>query len=518
MNASTLQAAFVVGAASGGPFNTPVPGTVTYDATNDIATFTPTGGVFPPNVQIFVAVSGAVSMSGLPMAQEYDFSFTTGAGPDTTPPVVLSTNPAAGATSVGTNQTIVATFDKGMDSTTLTGATFVVTGPGATMVGGTVTYSTIGSTATFTPSSVLLIDTTYTATITTGVKDLAGNALANNFVWTFMTGAGTDSTAPTVTSTNPALAAPSVGIDASVNATFSKAMNSSTLNAATFTVTGPGATVVSGKVSYDVADNIVTFTPTSALAASTTFTATITTGALDLAGNALASNFVWTFTTGTTATGLLPVDLGAAAGFEVFAQATVTNTGFTVVNGDLGLTPNTITSVTGFPPGIVNGTIYTAGDPQATAALSSLNAAYLDAAGRSLPASVNENLAGLTVFPGLYKNAAGSFEITGGTLTLDAQGDPDAIWIFQMASTLTLTTPNCNVILANGAQASNIFWQVGSSATVGVGCVLEGSILADTSITLATGATVNGRSLAGAVVSSGAVTMDSNKASLPACN
>jgi hypothetical protein len=231
----------------------------------------------------------------------------------------------------------------------------------------------------------------------------------------------------------------------------------------------------------------------------------------------MGADFQWTFGTGTTS-GLLPIDLGAATNFAVLAEATVTNvvSAGTVVNGDLGLTPGS--SVTGFPPGIVNGTIQI-DNPPAVAALASLMTAYNTAVGLSGPTIIAENLAGQTLFPGLYESSANSFEITGGNLILDAQGDPNAVWVFQMpASTLTLTNPSCNVVLSNGAQASNIFWQVGSSATIGAGCVLEGNILADTSITLVAGATVNGRALAGAVAPSGAVTMDSNKASLPACN
>ena len=149
---------------------------------------------------------------------------------------------------------------------------------------GTVTYSTVGNTATFTPTTVLTASILYTATITTGVTDLSGNALANTYTWTFTTGVSTDTTAPTVTSTMPALNATLVGIDASANATFSKPMNSSTLNTATFTLTGPGLTVVDGKVSYDVPDRIATFTPLAPLAPSTAFTATITTAAQDLSG------------------------------------------------------------------------------------------------------------------------------------------------------------------------------------------------------------------------------------------
>src|SRR5580704_8575314 len=120
-----------------------------------------------------------------------------------------------------------------------------------------------------------------------------------------------------------------------------------------------------------------------------------------------------------------------------------------------------------------------------------------------------KNLAGQVLTPGLYTSASTSFQITGGNLTLDAQGDANAVWIFQMpASTHTLTAPTCNVILINGAQFSNVFWQVGSSATIGAGCVLEGNILADTSITLVAGATLHGRALGGAVANTGAVTID----------
>ena len=280
-----------------GPGLTPVPGSVTYDTTNDSATFAPTGGTFATGTTFTATVStGALSMALLPLANSYVWTFTTGAGPDTTKPLVSSTNPVDTAPGVSTNQKIVVTFDKVMDSATITGTTFTLTGPGVTPVIGNVTYSTIGNTATFTPSSTLATSILYTATITTGVADLAGNTLASNFVWTFTTGLTTDTTPPTVTLMNPANLAGSVGTDASVNATFDKAMDASTLNPVTFTVTGPGATVVVGKVSYDVTDKIATFTPTSPLATSTTFTATIT-GAFDLEGNALATT-TWTFTTG----------------------------------------------------------------------------------------------------------------------------------------------------------------------------------------------------------------------------
>ncbi|MGA9725236.1 MAG: Ig-like domain-containing protein [Candidatus Binatus sp.] len=492
-----------------GPMDTPIAGTVSYDAANNVAIFAVTGS-YPAGLQFTATITTAAESVGLlPLASNYVWTFTTGAGPDTTPPLVSSTNPVASATSVGTNQKIVAAFDKGMDSTTVNGTTFTVletVGIIQVPVPGVVTYSTIGDTATFTPSSVLDPSATFTATITTGVTDLSGNSLANNFMWTFMTGTTTDTTAPTVTSTNPLALASSVGTDASVSATFSEAMDSSTLNSATFTVTGPGATVVAGKVSYDVPDQIVTFTPTSPLAASTLFTATLTSGVLDLSGNALANTF-WTFTTGNMTTGQSPVDLGSASAYAVLAATTVTAPGAIVVNGDLGLWPGT--SVTGFPPATVNGTT-NIDNPAAAAAQADLLTAF-DYLMNTVPpgATVAGNIGGTTPPPGVY-TAASTLAVTSGNLTLDAQGDPNAVWIFQIGTALDVTT---QVILANGAQASNVFWEVGSSATIDVGAVMQGNILALTSVTTNLGATLNGRALA----LNGAVTAGGSGASLPGC-
>jgi Ice-binding-like/Bacterial Ig-like domain len=500
MDASTIiMANFTVVA----PGPTPIAGTVDYDATNHIALFKPDASFAANTTFTATITTGAMSAAGVPLAADFVWTFTTGSSLDTTAPTVTFTNPADLATGVGTNQKISATFSEGMDSTTLTGTTFTLTGPGLTPVSGTVTYATIGATATFTPDSPLATGVLYTATITNGALDLALNPLAvAAYTWTFTTGAGPDVVAPTVTSMSPGSGASSVAINAGVNATFSKAMDPATLNPATFTLVGPGPTSIAGKITYDVNNQIVTFTPTSALATVATYTATITTGAMDLQGNALAADVSWSFTTGSSA-GLSSIDLGAGTGFVIFAEASVTNTGTNVISGDLGLTPNTLTSLVGFPPGIVNGTIYTDTDPPATAALSALSAAYLDASPATLPGAtvIAENLAGLSEPPGLYTSLATTFEITGGDLTLDAQGDTNAVWIFQMPSVadgLTLTNPTCNVILANGAQAANVFWWTPGSVTIGGGCAMKGNILAGTSISFAsTGATLDGRALAG---------------------
>ena len=213
---------------------------------------------------------------------------------------------------------------------------------------------------------------------------------------------------------------------------------------------------------------------------------------------------------GGIAGGQSPVPLGSTSTFAILAASTVTNTGASVVNGDIGVSPGT--TVTGFPPGTLNGTFHL-GDPAAAQAQLDLTAAYDDAAGRTTGAvAVVGNLGGQTLTPGLY-NSTSSLEISSGDLTLDAQGDPSGVFIFQMASTL-ITTTGRQVILAGGAQATNVYWQVGSSATLGTSSVFKGNILALASITAATGAGVDGRLLA----RTGGVSLDGNVVTVPEDN
>ncbi|MBN1288420.1 MAG: DUF3494 domain-containing protein [Actinobacteria bacterium] len=208
---------------------------------------------------------------------------------------------------------------------------------------------------------------------------------------------------------------------------------------------------------------------------------------------------------GTPATSLAapqpPVNLGTASSYTLLAGSTITSTGPTTINGDVGVHPgNTFTK--GVPPATVNGEIHL-GDAVAAQAKADLVTAYNDAAGRTPVVTVATQLGGTTRTPGVYNSAAGDFQITG-TLTLDAQGDPDAVFIFQTASTL-ITAVSSNVVLINGAQVSRVYWQVGSSATLDTYSHFEGNILAMTSITAKTGSTVNGQLLA----RDGAVTVDS---------
>ena len=193
--------------------------------------------------------------------------------------------------------------------------------------------------------------------------------------------------------------------------------------------------------------------------------------------------------------------LGAASSFGVVGASTVTNTGPTVVNGDLGLSPGS--SVTGFPPGIVTGTIHIA-DATALAAQNSITTAYNQLAGQACNVNLTGiDLGGLTLTPGAYCFSS-SAQLTG-TLTLNGLGNPGAVWVFQIGSTLT-TASGSSVVFINGGQPCGAFWQVGSSATLGTATSFGGNILALASVTATTGATSSGAFFA----RTGAVTLDTN--------
>ncbi|KQR01869.1 sortase [Arthrobacter sp. Leaf145] len=202
-----------------------------------------------------------------------------------------------------------------------------------------------------------------------------------------------------------------------------------------------------------------------------------------------------------------PVNLGTAGSYSVLAATTVTNTGPTTLQGDLGLSPGT--AITGFPPGTAAGTIHAA-DAVALQAQSDLTTAYNNAAGQALTASVSGDLVGQTLTEGVYKSTS-SLALSG-QLTLDGQGNPASVFVFQVASTL-ITASASSIIFTNGAQACNVFWQVGSSATLGTASSFKGTVLALTSITAQTNAVVEGRLLA----RNGQVSLDTNVVTAPAC-
>jgi hypothetical protein len=217
------------------------------------------------------------------------------------------------------------------------------------------------------------------------------------------------------------------------------------------------------------------------------------------------------------------VDLGTADDFAVLAGTAVTNVPTSAITGDVGLSPAAGSNYAGLTDAEVDGTIYAvdgtgpAGSVNnpglLTTAKGDLVTAYNDAAGRTVTSTIGSGLGGVTLTEGVYDSAAGTFALgVGTTLTLNGQGNADAVWIFQMATTLT-TGSGSTILLTNGAQACNVFWQVGSSATLGTNSTFVGNILALTSITLTTGAEVEGSMLA----RNGAVAMDSNTITDTAC-
>jgi hypothetical protein len=428
---------------------------------------------------------------------------------------------------------------------------------------GVVTYAVSSRTAVFTPNAPLGPTTTYTATISTAAMDLGGNALAgnqaaapaaSNYVWTFTTTAALPAANLSVLSTSPTANAVGTCPSGTVNATFSVPsglrMDPATISAATFRVTGPAPAsipVTPASVALDVATGrVATFTPQTPLTNGVTYTATITggiAGVKDLAvpGNAMASDTSWSFTAGpATGNCLTPPTLGMAAPFGTFGgSAGMTNTGIlTVINGDIGTIATGSSSITGFHDtagdiytqstlniGTVNGKIYsctnsttgpTSAGPNAAACAvasqSRLDAqtAYLALVAMPAGANPGANLAGLTLAPGVYTSPTGSFLIQGGNLTLDAQGNANAVWVFQMATTLTVGGPGAaapqSVILAGGAQAKNIFWQVGTAATInaGGGGTMVGTIISQAGAAFSTLGNTAVVTLQGRVLSLGA--------------
>jgi hypothetical protein len=390
---------------------------------------------------------------------------------------------------------------------------------------GTVSYSVGSRTAVFNPDELLETGgTTYTATITTDATDLAGNTLAGNqaslpdasdYIWTFIPDA-VDITEPTITLTYPADGDIDIALNSSVNATFDEDMDPTSINTASFTLeeTASPGVLETGVVTYDVASKMATFNPSSNLAASTEYTATVTTAVTDLADNPLGAGIVanpWSFTTGD---GLAPgaITLGSSATFGIMATSAITSTGNSIINGDVSLDPGT--SMTGFPPAIVNGEIHI-NDTVSAQARSDLLEAYNEAKalppGTTIPAGAD--LGALYpggIPPGTY--TSGSTMLVSTNLVLDASGNSNAVWVFQIGSSLTT---DANVSLLNGAQAKNVFWVPTEDATIGVGTTFSGTIVSGRDVTAVTGATINGRILAGAITA-GTIALQTAVINVPA--
>jgi|GEM_PF-1175458 len=289
MNSSTITGSTFTLTPAGGAA---VAATVSYAA--NVATLTPTAQLVNNTVYTATITTGVQSSAGSALAANYTWSFTT-ATAVLTPPSVTVVTPLNASTTAGINSTVTASFNQAMDSSTITASTFTLTGPGNSSVQGTVGYA--NSVATFTPAANLANNTAYTATLSASIKSSTEVALSAPYTWSFTTMAATP---PTVTTTTPASGATGVNAANALMATFSQPMNSSTITASTFTLTGPGNAAVAGLITYNTGTSTATFTPNASLAYNTSYTATITTGATSSAGSALAANYVWTFTTGAS--------------------------------------------------------------------------------------------------------------------------------------------------------------------------------------------------------------------------
>ncbi|MCX6221844.1 MAG: ice-binding family protein [Bacteroidia bacterium] len=482
-----------------------VPGKFSYTSTT--ASFTPTSNLAPFTVYTGTISAGVKNTLGTPMAVDYVWSFTT------IPQLTLSSSPLLGGTT---------------------------SGAGVFLQGSTVTVAAVAN-----AGFVFLNWTDGTTIVSTNASyqlAMAGNkTLVANFIPKYLV---------TVVS-NPLLGGTTSG-GGTFNSGLSVTVTAVPNTGFTFTNWTEGTTVASTSASYlfTISGNRTLTANYAAISYTLNVTAvngtvlknpdqtTYTSGALvELVAR---PNAGYTFSswsvdaTGTTnpltvtmnanknitanftaviipPSGPLAIDLGCAAPFAILAGSTITSTGPTIITGDVGLSPGS--ALIGFPPGIINGTQQIT-TPTAAAAKLCLTSAYIDGQSRSLNAiSLPGQLGGLTLAPGLYSNSSTSgISGTGanGILTLDAQGDANAVWIFQLGSTLT-TDPATSIVLAGGAQANNIFWIVGTSATLGTTSVFYGNILADQSITLNTGAVLNGRALTRIA----AVTLDASTVTKP---
>lgn len=467
-----------------------ISGTVSYSGST--VTFNPENNLSYGTGYTATIAAGVENLEGTAMGAAYTWTFST---KDAVSPTVISTDPDNIETGVVLNKTVSATFSVPMDEATFNASTFMVKQAGNT-VNGDISYN--GNTVSFNPENDLSYGTTYVVTITSGVENTEGTPMANNYVWAFTT---MYAPAPTVLSTDPESNENGVVLDKVISVTFSEPMDPFTFNSATFTLKR-GTTAVGGSIAYS--GSVATFTPFSNLLSGENYTATITVGVENAHGTKLANNYTWSFNT-VAPLGPQAIDLKTAARFGILAGEQIeNNTGATEVrNMDIGLTPGLRANITGFPPAsVINGGIYASDDGTTianmlTQAKIDLTDAYTYAEALTFPEAVvlGFDVGGETLVPGLYKSES-TMLIQTGNLVLDAQGDVNAVWIFQIASGLnTLSGNGGNVVLANGAQAKNVYWQVGNSAVIGEGTTFNGNILSLNTITMNIGSRINGRLL-----------------------
>jgi uncharacterized repeat protein (TIGR02543 family) len=462
-------------------------------------------------------------------------------------PVVVLTDPLNGAVNVPLNQVITATFNEKMNPTTISKSSFTVTANDS-LIDGTVTYDNL--TATFTPTILLSDDTQYTGTITTMAKDERGNALQQDYVWTFTTGISIPMFSVAVSS-NPIIGGSSTGaglfsqgtsvtviatpntgytfvnwtlagVEVSTLTDYTFTLNANTTLVAHFTIARFSlvVTAVNGNVNkdpdqlkYDNGDNVIlTPTPNAGyIFKSWSGDATGTDDPLTVLMDAdkdIEANFSLIATSGCTPA----VDLGLSGNYAILAEAGISTTGNTTVTGNMGISPAAATYITGFALNLTSGASYATSSlltgkiyapgyanptpANLTTAVDNMRTAFTT--GNGLAPGTTEllsgNLNGQTLAAGVYKWSTG-LSITNG-ITLDGGGDDCAMFVFQIAQDLTVANGTI-ITLANGAHAENIYWLVaGSGAMLGTTVQFQGNLLSKTLISLNTGATINGRLMA----------------------
>jgi len=477
-----------------------------YSFTNTTVTFTPTVALSPFTVYTLTITTAAKNALGTPLATDYVWSFTT------IPQINVSALPLLGGTvagggtfAQGSSVTVTATPKTGYSFTNWTeGVTVVSTNASyqLNMAGNkTLVANFATGTSTFTLNATgvngTVVKLPNTATYNSGATVSLTATPATGFVFTSWSGDATGTASP---------------LTVTMNANKNITANFTAIVAGTFTL---NATAVNGTVVKN--PNLISY----ANGATVQLTATPATGFVftSWSGDATGSASPVTVTmngnknvtanfTASVHAGPLNIDLGSAGDFAVLGGSGVSNTGVTTrIIGDVGSFPTT--TIAGLLAGNVNGILYMTADPVVGQAKIDLTTAYNDGQARSLNAiSLPGQLGGLTLAPGLYVNSSTSgISGTGSNaiLTLDAGGDANAVWIFKMGSTF-VTDAGTSIVLAGGAQAKNIYWSVGTSATLGTNSIFYGNILADQAITLTTGATLYGRALTRVA----AVTIDSS--------
>jgi hypothetical protein len=267
-----------------------VPGLVTYTDTTGVPTavFTPLSSLNPTTLYKITVDINVKDLYGIPMAASYLSSFSTGTLADTVPPTIIATIPGNGDINVVPNAALSVTFSEPVDSQTMS---FILSTEGTT-VPCTMSYSG-GTTAIFTPKNILASTSSYTATVSAGLKDLAGNAMLNSYIWSFVTSAAPDTTPPSVMATTPQAGASNVAANIAPSVTFSEPVDQQTVSF----ILSTGSTTVPCTMSYS--GTTVIFTPLYILASTTLYTATVNAGVKDLAGNPMSNGYLWSFTTGT---------------------------------------------------------------------------------------------------------------------------------------------------------------------------------------------------------------------------